>query len=697
MSSIKERIEAMRRKKAEAAAGGSASGAESAKPATSQLPTPAATPGTASDPALSAALSGRVEAVVEIKTPAAAPIVAAPVVASAAPDVKPAPSATSNAQPDPLAVASSAKPPAKVSAKEEAAAAKAAKEAAEAARRVAMPVAAALDDATVRTPGPANYHRDPPLPLRATSAELATSFFNQPKLARPAASRATENSAAANSNGNGKRSRSPTTAAPARSDDTAAPPQQAPRTEGDANVAGGTAAHHGTRPVTLPGAKHCRPSSEFVAKGRISEGVYGVVCKGVEKATGRALAMKWLREKWFAESRAGFPDYLLREIDLLHRMQHPNVLGALCVATERRKPEEVAEAQAAAGGPPGPLVSHGSQHTRLFVITDYAGCNLRSEIYRSESHLGFPAMRHLASGMLHGLDFMHRNGIVHRDLKPSNVLVDVDCTVKLCDMGLARGLRPRERDLTVAVITLMYRPPELHFGVRDYATDVDVWSFGCILAEMLIRDPLFPATEDPDHFRVVCEVMGAPDQRVWPDLLKLRGARRILRETKVAPEAVGASSDAHYSSSFLCEMPSSTGQCTMPTGGVSCVRLREHLMAKRPDLFGPDASVPVQQREEALLLVDLVDRILQWDPKYRPTAQEVLTHPFFAGREGDASPAEIAERRRTYEEEQRQFKAKQRAERAAAKEARVAAAAAAAASAEGAAVETQAAEEAAAA
>lgn len=99
------------------------------------------------------------------------------------------------------------------------------------------------------------------------------------------------------------------------------------------------------------------------------------------------------------------------------------------------------------------------------------------------------------------LKYMHTGKVIHRDLKPSNVLVNSNCSIKLCDFGLVRCLRS-EKDqavMTEGVATRWYRAPEILFGSRNYSTPADIWSFGCILYELLAQKPIFPGNSTVDQ------------------------------------------------------------------------------------------------------------------------------------------------------------------------------------------------------
>jgi p38 MAP kinase len=110
-----------------------------------------------------------------------------------------------------------------------------------------------------------------------------------------------------------------------------------------------------------------------------------------------------------------------------------------------------------------------------------------------------------------GLKYVHSAGVVHRDLKPSNILVNENCDLKICDFGLARIQDPQ---MTGYVSTRYYRAPEIMLTWQKYDVEVDVWSAGCIFAEMLEGKPLFPGKDHVNQFSIITELLGTPPDDV---------------------------------------------------------------------------------------------------------------------------------------------------------------------------------------
>ncbi|XP_042319600.1 mitogen-activated protein kinase 15-like isoform X3 [Sceloporus undulatus] len=189
--------------------------------------------------------------------------------------------------------------------------------------------------------------------------------------------------------------------------------------------------------------------------------------------------------------------------------------------------------------------------------------------------------RYILCQLLRATKFLHSGGVIHRDQKPSNVLLDADCFVKLCDFGLARSLGQIQADeggppLTEYVATRWYRAPEILLASRRYTEGVDMWSLGCILGEMLLGKPLFPGSSTLNQIEQILRVV-APS----------------------SPEDVGAF-HSDYSASIISRM-----------GGQQRVSFEELLPASTP----PEA-------------LDLLKRLLVFNPEKRLTAEEALQHPY---------------------------------------------------------------------
>lgn len=129
---------------------------------------------------------------------------------------------------------------------------------------------------------------------------------------------------------------------------------------------------------------------------------------------------------------------------------------------------------------------------RSYIVLDLMDTDLE-RIIASNNVLTDHHMQYFMYQLLRGLKYIHSANVIHRDLKPANLLLNADCDLKICDFGLARGVTDNV-DLTKYVVTRWYRAPELLCSCKDYTEMIDMWSVGCIFAELLGRAPLFPGT-----------------------------------------------------------------------------------------------------------------------------------------------------------------------------------------------------------
>lgn len=142
--------------------------------------------------------------------------------------------------------------------------------------------------------------------------------------------------------------------------------------------------------------------------------------------------------------------------------------------------------------------------------------------------------------ILRGLKYIHSANVLHRDLKPSNLLVNSNCDLKICDFGLARGVEDTPAgNLTEYVVTRWYRAPEIMLACHEYSKAIDVWSVGCIFAELLARTALFPGEDYIAQLRLICDKMGKPPESDLDFITSDRAKRFIqsLPNKKAVPMA----------------------------------------------------------------------------------------------------------------------------------------------------------------
>ena len=126
-----------------------------------------------------------------------------------------------------------------------------------------------------------------------------------------------------------------------------------------------------------------------------------------------------------------------------------------------------------------------------------------------------------------GVAYCHSKKIIHRDLKPQNLLIEKSGKVKIADFGLARSFSIPIRAYTKEVLTLWYRAPELLLGNSEYSISVDIWSIGCIFAEMYLKRPLFQGESEMEQWTKINEILGSPTPDSWPDIVKMPGYNGI--------------------------------------------------------------------------------------------------------------------------------------------------------------------------
>lgn len=228
------------------------------------------------------------------------------------------------------------------------------------------------------------------------------------------------------------------------------------------------------------------PSVLSFSRG-IGHGAYGVVAAFKDaRPSGKHFAIKFVRNA-FHDLFDG--QRILREIRLLRSLRHDNIVQLRG------------------------LYYMGSDCQDIYIVTDLMDTDL-GKIIKSNETLTEEHHSWFTYQILRALHYLHSAGVVHRDLKPANVLVNKDCSVKLCDFGLARGMGSSGSEgghkLTEYVVTRYYRAPEVILLSSDYGAKIDVWAAGCCLAELIGRKPLFKGKDPVDQITQIFKVLGTP-------------------------------------------------------------------------------------------------------------------------------------------------------------------------------------------
>jgi len=218
----------------------------------------------------------------------------------------------------------------------------------------------------------------------------------------------------------------------------------------------------------------------------LGHGAYGDVWLCNDSRSKDQVAVKWIRD--FTRDSL-FGKRILREIRILAALKHQNLLKL----TDLLPPSS-------------------PDFDDVFIVMPYMHSDLARVIY-STMHLSGSHAQAFACQILRGLKYLHSAGVVHRDLKPANILVNKDCTLRIADLGLARGRTSEEEVLTEYVVTRWYRAPELMLLPEGYFEAVDLWSVGCIHVELLTRQPLFPGDNNVDMLRRMAKALGFKPER----------------------------------------------------------------------------------------------------------------------------------------------------------------------------------------
>ncbi|KAH9946753.1 Pkinase-domain-containing protein [Amylocystis lapponica] len=228
---------------------------------------------------------------------------------------------------------------------------------------------------------------------------------------------------------------------------------------------------------------------------KVGECTYGVVYKARDVTTNQVVALKKIRLE--AEDE-GVPSTAIREISLLKELKDEHVVRLLDIV-------------------------HADQ--KLYLVFEFLEVDLKRYM-ENANKCGSPISGEIVKKFTHqlssGLLYCHSHRILHRDLKPQNLLIDKYHNLKLADFGLARAFGIPMRTYTHEVVTLWYRAPEVLLGSRHYSTAIDMWSVGCIFAEMIMRGhPLFPGDSEIDQIFKIFRILGTPSEESWPGVSQL--------------------------------------------------------------------------------------------------------------------------------------------------------------------------------
>jgi serine/threonine protein kinase len=301
--------------------------------------------------------------------------------------------------------------------------------------------------------------------------------------------------------------------------------------------------------------------ANYEKQEKLGEGTYGVVYKALDKRTGETVALKKIR---LDQEDEGLPATAVREISILRDLKHPNIVDLKEVINSRGK---------------------------LTLVFEYLEKDLKKFLDGQRRPMQPMLIKSYTYQILAGLCYCHCRRVIHRDMKPQNLLLNRQGLIKLCDFGLARAFTIPLRSYTHEVVTLWYRAPEILLGSQFYSIGVDVWSVGCITAEMFNGRPLFPGDSEIDEIHQIFKIMGTPTEERWPGVTQLSGYKTTFQK-----------------------------------------------WTKRPIAEVVPTADP--------LALDLIEKMLDYDPSKRISAKTALDHPYFddlsASVKDACRPVEIA-------------------------------------------------------
>ncbi|XP_068306893.1 cyclin-dependent kinase G-2-like [Pyrus communis] len=298
----------------------------------------------------------------------------------------------------------------------------------------------------------------------------------------------------------------------------------------------------------------CRSVFEYERLNHISEGTYGVVFRARDKKTGEIVALKKMKMD-VDKGCDGFPMSALREINILLSFNHPSIVGVKEVVMD--------------------------DFDGVYMVMEHMDHDLKGLMESMKQPFSIGEVKYLMKQLLEGVEYLHDNWILHRDLKTSNILLNNEGELKICDFGLSRQYGSPLKPYTSLVVTLWYRAPEILLGTKQYSTAIDMWSVGCIMAELLAKAPLFSGKDEIEQLDKIFKTLGTPDEK--------------------------------------------SGLSKLPGFKANFVKQPYNLLRKKFPAASFTGSCPVLSESG----FDLLKRLLCYNPAERITAKDALNHNWF--------------------------------------------------------------------
>ena len=238
----------------------------------------------------------------------------------------------------------------------------------------------------------------------------------------------------------------------------------------------------------------------FDKTNQIGQGTFGKVYKSSYYTKDNELKTVAIKKIPMSSQDEGLPLTAVREIAILQAYHHPNLVELLDIIIAPVKPP--------------------NYRGHVDLVFEYMEHDI-SALVESKILFTQGEIKNIMKQILTGIAYLHSNNIIHRDIKSANILLNNNGVVKLGDFGLARIICPlpqRNKLYSGNVVTIWYRPPELLLGMKNYDLKVDMWSIGCVFAELLMGEPIFKGNNEKEQIQEIFTICGSPNENTWPGI-----------------------------------------------------------------------------------------------------------------------------------------------------------------------------------